>query len=211
MRISYQNITLESLQEKDIEWVRQWRNQDNIQRRMIYREHISNSQQQNWFKKITQDNSLFFICKIDHTPVGLIYANEVNWSQKISYNSGIFITDASLYGTGYPILIALLFTQCGFRFGLQENRIKILNNNLNAQVFNKTLGYVLDQEGAEWSSYTLTAERFKKAIAGFPSAFTLKEPIEFEWGTSEIDCFIQQLISELAINLEPFFKIIPSS
>lgn len=211
MKIYYEDIELESIKEHHIEMIRNWRNKSAIQNRMIYREHISGEQQQAWFEKLTQENQLFFLCKIKQKPIGLIYANELNWTEKISYNSGIFITDDTIYGSGYPILIALLFTYCGFQLNLKENRVKILNNNHNAIQFNKALGYVLKEQGAEWSTYWLKKEDFRTALKTFPSQFKIKEPLALEWENTAIDDFVQKIVAKSKTDSDQPFKIINES
>lgn len=208
MIIKYQNIELESIKHHHIEQIRNWRNLKSIQNKMIYREHITSDEQEIWFADVVNKNKLFFICKIDHEPIGLIYSDNIDWQQKISYNSGIFLIDNTIYGTGYPILISLLFTYCGFNFNLRENIVRILNDNANAINFNKSIGYVLKEEHPFYSILSLKKNDFYNAIYKFPKELKITDTIEFYFEKTEIDHFIQKILKEENIDLGPDFKII---
>lgn len=208
MIIRYKNIELESIKHHHIEQIRNWRNLETIQDKMIYREHITSDEQEKWFEDVVSKNKLFFICKIEHKPIGLIYSDNIDWQQKISYNSGIFLIDSTIYGTGYPILISLLFTYCGFNFYLRENIVRVLNNNDNAINFNKSIGYVLKEKHPVYSIYSLKKNDFFNAFSKFPKALKITDTIEFHFEKTETDHFIQKILKKDNINLGPDFKII---
>lgn len=208
MIIRYKNIELESIKHHHIEQIRNWRNLEAIQNKMIYREHITSDEQEIWFENVVSKNKLFFICKIDHEPIGLIYSDNIDWEQKISYNSGIFLVDNTIYGTGYPILISLLFTYCGFNFNISTNIIRVLNDNDNAIRFNKSIGYVLKEEHSVYNIYSLKKNDFYNAISKFPKALKITDTIEFHFEKTETDHFIQKILKKDNINFGPDFKII---
>lgn len=208
MIIKYQNIELESIKHHHIEQIRNWRNLESIQNKMIFREHITAEEQEIWFEDVVTKNKLFFICKIDQKSIGLIYSDNIDWEQKISYNSGIFLIDNTIYGTGYPILISLLFTYCGFNFNLKENIIKVLNDNNNAIHFNKSIGYVLKEEHPDYSIFSLKKDDFYDAVSKFPKELKITDTIEFHFEKTQMDYFIQKILKEETIALEPEFKII---
>ncbi|WP_163401220.1 GNAT family N-acetyltransferase [Flavobacterium fluviatile] len=208
MIIKYQNIELESIKSHHIEQIRNWRNLESIQNKMIYREYITFDEQEIWFEDVVTKNKLFFICKIDHEPIGLIYSDNIDWEQKISYNSGIFLIDNTIYGTGYPILISLLFTYCGFNFNLRENIVKVLNDNDNALQFNKLIGYVLKEEHPLYSIFSLKKNDFYNTISKFPNDLKITDTVEFYFEKTEMDHFIQKILKEENIVLGSEFKII---
>lgn len=208
MIIRYKNIELESIKHHHIEQIRNWRNLESIQNKMIYREHITSEEQEIWFEDVLNQNKLFFICKIDHEPIGLIYSDNIDWEQKISYNSGIFLIDNTIYGTGYPVLISVLFTYCGFNFNLLENIVRVLNDNDNAILFNKSIGYVLKEEHPVYSIFSLKKNDFYNAISKFPKELKITDTLEFHFEKTEIDHFIQTILKEENIDLGADFKII---
>jgi RimJ/RimL family protein N-acetyltransferase len=208
MIIRYKNIELESIKHHHIEQIRNWRNLEAIQNKMIYREHITPAEQEIWFEDVVNQNKLFFICKINHKPIGIIYSDNIDWQQKICYNSGIFLVDSTIYGTGYPILISNLFTYCGFNFNLQENIVKVLNDNNNAIHFNKSIGYVLKEEHSVYSTFSLQKSDFYNAISKFPKELKINDTIEFYFEITEMDHFIQKILKEENIDLGADFKII---
>ena len=208
MIIKYQNIELESIKHNHIEQIRNWRNLESIQNKMICREYITTSQQAHWFQNVVDENKLFFLCKVDNKPIGVIYSDDIDWKQKISYNSGVFLAENDIYGTGYPILISILFTYCGFKFNIKENIVKILNNNDNAINFNKSMGYVLKEEFQYYSLFSLKKEDFYNSISKYPKELKITDDIELCLEKTKIDSFIQKILKEENIDSSSHFKII---
>ncbi|MCF6178269.1 MAG: UDP-4-amino-4,6-dideoxy-N-acetyl-beta-L-altrosamine N-acetyltransferase [Geopsychrobacter sp.] len=82
--------SLRHLEQKDIEQVRQWRNQEPIRRNMYSTELINSEQQQHWFNELSNDQTkLHFLFLQDGLPVGCLNYNEINDGEaKLGYYLG---------------------------------------------------------------------------------------------------------------------------
>ncbi len=190
MIISHQSISFETLKESHIDLVRNWRNSPAIRERMVAREIITPEQQQEWFQNLKAQNRLYFLCRNEGKPVGVVHADNVDWQNGISLNSGIFIADPQLHGSGLPIKIAMLFTQSGFAFGIRENRIIIRNDNANAIAFNQMLGYEKTASEKDFSRYRMTRESYAEKTQFVPKALKI-DCATLIWENEPIDNFLK--------------------
>lgn len=210
MIFSYQTLCMETVKQKHIEMIRCWRNSQSIKKTMLFQQHITQNQQAEWFKLISKENQLFFLCYDKGEVIGVVYANKIDWDQKISFNSGIFIVKEDLYGTGLPIQLSLLFTQCGFAFGINENRILIRNDNSNAIKFNESIGYTCMEQLGNHAYYRLTKSAFDNKLGKLPKALSIVPPVGLIWEDTPSDLFLKAQIKKDFSVLPPFFKIIPA-
>lgn len=204
MIVSHGDIALESAKRNQIEWIRNWRNSDAVRLRMLFQEVISPQAQEKWYEKVVRELQFFFICHYQGKPVGVVFADTFDWEQGIVKNSGIFIGDVTLHGSGIPLQMALLFTHCGFAFGLHTHHVVVRNDNYNAIAFNAVLGYKLSQREADFSRYTLYKEDFEAACKLLPEALQRTAPVKINWEEGPIDAFMQQ---RLALFPGDFFSI----
>ena len=70
------NITLTSLELKDIEMVRMWRNSDEIKQYALNQDHITSEQQQKWFDSLQNKEDEYFVIHTEDNPIGLIWFNK---------------------------------------------------------------------------------------------------------------------------------------
>jgi RimJ/RimL family protein N-acetyltransferase len=162
MEITKYGISLKRLCEEDIELVRQWRNSQQINQFMEYREQISPEMQKKWFKSIDNADNYFFIIEYKGEKIGLVSTNNVD-KEKGSSDGGIFIWDKKYYETFVPVWASLTLLESNFAvFRAQKSFIKVLKTNKRAQQLNLHLGYQLmpGQEEIENQNYELNKERF---------------------------------------------------
>jgi RimJ/RimL family protein N-acetyltransferase len=88
MKITKYNITLKRLESSDLEILRDWRNSDYVNSRMIATDYITVEDQLNWFKTINNDQNYYFIAEYNNEKVGLIHVKNISQNKG---EGGIFL------------------------------------------------------------------------------------------------------------------------
>ena len=146
MILKKENIVLRRLEERDIELVRNWRNDPKISQYMSFRDYITTEMQKKWFEKIDNDNNYFFIINIDNKDIGMTELKNIDYEKNIA-EAGIFIYD-DLYLNGIYSYIStyILFDFAFNKIGLKTIFSYVLENNKRAIKFNKSLGFYPSEE-----------------------------------------------------------------
>lgn len=157
-------VKLKRLQENDIELVRNWRNQTELNSFMEYREHISPESQLAWFKSINNKFNYYFMIEFGGKKVGVI--NVKNYDPQLKFGEGgIFIGDKAYINSSASVFSTLCLLNFMFvRLNICNiSRIRILKDNERAIQYNKLLGYKLlpNQEQVYNQVYELTLEDYK--------------------------------------------------
>lgn len=143
--ITNYGITLEPLNKESIETVRIWRNQTQVSQFMDYQKIISKKEQLDWFKKIKNSNSEYYIIKKETDQIGMIHLNQINNSTK-SAEAGLFIGNTNFNGTGITLGASILLLNHAFTtLKLDIVFAKVKNNNTNAIKYNQLLGFTVDR------------------------------------------------------------------
>ncbi|MBL7784358.1 MAG: GNAT family N-acetyltransferase [Chitinophagales bacterium] len=165
MIIKKYGITLQRLNEEDIELVRTWRNHPEIRKRMAYRKHITSEMQQKWFHDNNNKFNYYFLIIYEGRKIGVINTKKVNIQDRYG-EGGIFIWEQELWNTYIPSLASLMLIEFTFNQLNFSNKsfIQILRTNHAAIKYNKSMGYVLipGQEEIENQWYLLTKEDFNR-------------------------------------------------
>lgn len=151
-------VRLVRVQEKDIEMVRNWRNQSDIANYMEYRNYITPEAQKIWFQSVNNKNNYYFLIEYENKQVGLI--NAKNFNSDLGFGEGGIFISKKEYINSFAAVFASL---CLLNFMLvklkvcEYSRIRILKDNERAIQYNKLLGYKLlpGQEGVENQLYQL--------------------------------------------------------
>ncbi len=169
-------VRLVRVQEKDIEMVRNWRNQSDIANYMEYRNYITPEAQKIWFPSVNNQYNYYFIIEFEGKQVGLI--NSKNYDPTVGFGEGgIFISDKE-YNNSFAAVFATLcllnfmFLTLGI---FTSSRIRILRDNERAIHYNKLLGYKLmpGQENVENQLYELHVDDYKTLGAKLNKAAAL--------------------------------------
>ena len=162
-------ITLCRLTSADLEFVRSMRNDPLIRRNMEFQQHITPKMQQQWFKRINNENNWFFVIYHKGEKIGLISTFNLHQIGKGAANAGIFIWQPDLLGTPVPVYAVLALLDFSFFIlGLKRTQVKIKSTNKRALAYNKGLGYQLLPDAAKTDAfeiYELTAKRYLKTAA----------------------------------------------
>ena len=163
MKIEKYGIVLESLTLETAELIRTWRNDTAISRFMDFQETISVEQQKQWFLKIQQENSNYFLIRKADVPIGMIHLEKINL-EKRSAHVGLFIADSNYQGTGIALSASLALLEFAFEsLKLKEVLAKVKDDNTGAIAYNQSLGFVKHEKfNDDFSYWLLTAEMFNK-------------------------------------------------
>lgn len=161
------DIKLVKLQKENIELVRRWRNDPEIQKRMEYRTHITEEMQAAWFERINNIHNGYFLISVENEYIGLINAADVDWEKNIAGNCGIFVWDKRYLESPKTAEASLLFTDLGFCCGIERIYIKILRDNIASVFYNQGMGYKLlpGQEDVMNQVYELTPDVYFNTTA----------------------------------------------
>jgi UDP-4-amino-4,6-dideoxy-N-acetyl-beta-L-altrosamine N-acetyltransferase len=132
-------VTFKKLDVDSIELLRNWRNTERISQNMLSTDHISEEQQQAWFKKIDADPAeRYFVCYSSDTPVGMLCFNGIT---ETDCEWGCYVgTDKLMPGFGLVFEAAALdyaFTV----LGLKTLKANVLSHNTPALKMHKLFKY----------------------------------------------------------------------
>ena len=131
---------------------------------MEFRDEITPQMQENWFRKIENDNNFYYIIWIDNKEIGLINIRDINYETGEG-EPGIFIWDDDYINTPVSIQAVLALTDFGFdELNLKKMVIHVLSDNKRAIKFNLVFGYTLspNQEQVYNKEYILYPEAYNK-------------------------------------------------
>jgi len=141
MIIKKYGIELHRLTEKDLELVRQKRNDKNIQKKMFYQEEITSEAQQKWFEGINNKFNYYFIIRCNGEKIGLVHGKILSFESKIA-EGGIFVWDLNYQNSHVPVMVSICMTDLTF-FVLNMNKTIacVRTDNRVAIDYNSKLGY----------------------------------------------------------------------
>lgn len=153
-------ITLDRLELKDVEKVREWRNSPWVRPYMRYRDSIDPDQQIKWFEGLDAKCDWYFKARNEHKSFALFHIKGINWKTK-SGEAGGFVGDASFIGRAEPAQATLALMDFGFRIlqlACLQARYKSTLTRLVR--FNQQLGYEVDGEEEDFLIAHVTPERY---------------------------------------------------
>jgi hypothetical protein len=163
MKFTYYDVELKRMSEQDKELIRYWRNHDKIKSRMAFREYITPEMHNVWFEKFNYFNNAFaLIIYYQNNPCGIIY--NTNHNHEYS-DGGMFIWEDRLLGTQVPVVVSIALSDLNFYLLKQQKAyINILRDNVNAQQFNKWIGYrLINIDDPSYNQrYVLTEDLYKE-------------------------------------------------
>lgn len=156
-------VRLVRVQKKDIELIRNWRNQSDVANFMEYRNHITAEEQKIWFHSINNKNNYYFIIEFENKQIGLI--NSKNYDPNLGLGEGgIFISDQNYVHSFAAVFASLCLLNFMFlKLNVSSvSRARVLKSNERAIQYNKLLGYKLlpEQENIENQMYELSVDDY---------------------------------------------------
>lgn len=164
MKYTRYGITFHLLREKDIETVRQWRNDPVVANNYEFREHITPEMQKEWFARVNNIFNLYTIIEYQGEKIGVINIKDIDWDKK-TCEGGIFLPDPKYHMTYIPAVVSYITTEIIFlMFDWNVAHAHVLKENTAVQSFVKMLGYELmpGQEEVHNQLYRITRESFDR-------------------------------------------------
>lgn len=146
LRLERYGVVLRQIGPDDIEQVRLWRNDPEVARYMAFRDHITPEMQQRWYEGVTRRGDLYFIIQRDDKDIGVSNLKDIDLSKKDA-EAGIFIVNQDMRNSLVPYLVNFCLFDFAFDdLGLQLTWAHILDDNIRAIRFNKSLGFQATKE-----------------------------------------------------------------
>lgn len=140
MRVEKYGVVLRRLRRSDIETVRLWRNSPEIQRHMIFRETITPEMQDEWYRKIDNQDNFYFIITYDDERIGLADLKHIDHEQGQA-EIGIFIAAKKYQNT--HVAVSAIFCLAEFLFFILDFKVgvsKVLLSNKRSLEGSKRIG-----------------------------------------------------------------------
>lgn len=154
MTLEQYGILLKRLELDDLELVRKWRNDPEIQKTMNFRNHITEQMQIDWFQSINNALNYYFIVICDGVKIGLINAKNISIENKTA-EGGIFIWDKDYVNGLQPVYASLCLMNSAFKSMdfFQKFIVHVRKDNPKAITYNTMLGYQINEEMSTKESY----------------------------------------------------------
>lgn len=165
MKLIRYGLTLKRLSEEDLELLRTWRNSEQVNRYMEFREYITPERHREWFNSINTPDNFYYIIIYKGEKIGMINEKGFERFGNKTSESGLFLSSDKYKNTFVPVLASLTLLEMNFLFlGGKDSYIKILKGNSSSISYNTQLGYTLcnGQEDINNQKYILTRESFLK-------------------------------------------------
>ncbi len=139
--MTHGNTELRSLMEADLEMVRKWRNDLNVNRHLLHRGHILPEMQVKWFNELDCRDSLYLVASENGIPFGLIYATDIDWEGRSFW--GNIIVGHTDYRDGHlPVKCIVMLMWYFFKeLDFKVCYSKVSTENRAAVELNRRLGF----------------------------------------------------------------------
>jgi RimJ/RimL family protein N-acetyltransferase len=162
MIIQKYGIVLRRLLHKDIELVREKRNQDSVRNYMFYQKEITVKEQENWFNSINNIYNYYFVIEVEGNQVGLINGKSIDYEKRTS-EGGIFIWDENFRDVQVSAIASVIMAEFTFMiFNFNKTYAEVLATNRGQIKYNEFMGYKLEKTENEKLIYSLSKENYLK-------------------------------------------------
>ena len=197
-------LQLQSLQTKDLELVRKWRNADNVRKYFEYQKIISGKEQIIWFNSLDLTHNIYFIIRYGATPCGVVSLKEIDWKVGQA-EAGIFMASEDYVQVYIPVVAVILLMELSFSIlGLKQLRAKIHEENISAIKFNRALGYqrVSRRQHSSFALYQVDDYQFQQ------SANTFISTLQKIYGHQAIITFDKQDVAPYPLEVRQRFMVL---
>lgn len=135
-------LTIQPLDENNLELVRHWRNLDHVRTRMATQNRISQDEQRAWFSRINKKQAKHYIYSLGDIDIGSANISAIS-TKNGTFEAGIYCGNSKYLGHWVNIAASLfIYDKAFFEFGLTQSTAIVLDDNRAALNLNKNLGYV---------------------------------------------------------------------
>ncbi len=155
-------VQLDSLQYKDIQMVRSWRNAEFVQKNMLFDKKLTPKMQEDWFARLNESDIYLMIIH-QSIQIGIIHVKNIDWKKRKG-EAGIFIGNLNYHKSYIPMLaIACLMDSFFYDFSFTELTAKVKKGNKTALDFNYFFGYELVAKGNNFHSLLVSKDLYSKS------------------------------------------------
>jgi len=155
-------IQLHSLEHKDIQLTRTWRNADFVRKNMIFDREITSEMQEVWYNNL-QKTDVYLVINHQSSQIGVIHVKNIDWHTRTG-EAGIFIGEQEYLNSYIPMLAVICLMDVFFNeFSFNGLKAKVKKGNKEALDFNYSLGYSLVHEAEEHYLLGVTNESYATA------------------------------------------------
>ena len=145
-KINYNDIELRTIEEKDIEQIRIWRNKDNIKNKFLYSEILTQEQQRKWYQSYKEKNDdLMFIIHenaLFNKDIGAIAIYNINNENQSAEYGRVMIGEDCAQGKGFAKKASIALLSFAFEtLKLKTVYLEVFADNHNAVKLYETLGF----------------------------------------------------------------------
>lgn len=135
-------VNLRLVEKSDIEMIRKWRNSPEVNQYFSNKDQISQYQQEQWFDKISRDNTWFcFVIEFENEPVGIAEIKNIDFRNGTA-EFGIYIAVEKLRNSLIPIEPGyLILGYCFDYLNLRKIVGQILSDNTRSMRYSKGMGF----------------------------------------------------------------------
>lgn len=150
-------IELRRMVESDKEIVRQGRNKDFVRENHVYRQIITEEEQDKWFDEMNQKEHYVFIVIHDGKRIGVVYLRDIP-ENRASSTCGLFFWDDDYISTRIPVFAALLALDfASYYCEVQRIDSIVLKSNTAGIKMYTFFGFDLQEKDAD--SYLISIDR----------------------------------------------------
>lgn len=170
--IEFFGLNFTPLREDHIEFIRKWRNKEEILSKMIYRQTISQKKQQEWFRNNQKNKNHYFVVERNKEIFGLINIKDVNTVNKTG-EAGIMMFRNQKNLSRLSVKACFFILNFGFEtLKLNKIVIKVLKSNFESLNFVVNYGFVfVKNEDQEYVNGYLHKNVFRKVKPRFLNIF----------------------------------------
>jgi RimJ/RimL family protein N-acetyltransferase len=162
------SILFSKLLEKDIEIVRNWRNDTEVNRFFLNKKYITAEQQIVWFKHINPNTQRYFMVSKDDEKIGLFYLTNINQREKSCEPNGFIGNKKYLQTPTAGIILINFFSMVFDKLGFETLQGKVVKENISFINIHKKMGAEIVDNGFV-VSIKLSKSDFKNFIGSFLS------------------------------------------
>ena len=178
MIIRHGTLSLHTITSDDLELLRNWRNDKDVNKYLITDLIISHDQQIIWYNSLDFSTSIYFLFRENDIPIGLAYAREINTNTD-SFEGSIFIGDKQYLITHHPVKASLMLSYLLFEKLHFKTAYSIVHRkNKSALDLDNRFGYKEIGGDINFVRNTCTVEDYLKSTYPFRKFFFKNELIE---------------------------------
>ena len=178
MKIIHRNTSLRTINESDIEQIRQWRNVEQVNRYLKAREFIDKQSQLDWFNSLDPHRSIYFMMEERSVPIGVVYAHNINLSER-TFEGSIFTGYSSYLKTPLPVKASLMLSAFFFDHLAFEHLFSTVHfKNTAAIEMDERLGFKEIKREGDFVLSRCTKNDFENSSAILKKSLLRNVPLE---------------------------------